>query len=212
MRLAIPKGHLYKEVMALLERAGIIFAFKSDRDYNPTCNYPGLRAKLVRPQATPQLITLGNFQAGFCGLDLLRESGYDEMVEPILDLGLSAVRLVVAVPVADKDILKNPPKRPVVIATEYEQIAADWAIKKGLSHIIIQTYGSTEAYAPEDADIIFDCVETGATIKANGLVIIEEILKSTTHLIVGKKILEDPVKRSEIDGFVCQLKKTLEGK
>src|SRR4051812_39436822 len=110
MRIAIPKGHLFWSVMDLLSKAGLTFTFTGERDYNPVSSDPNLKAKLVRPQAIPQLITLGNFQAGFCGLDLLRESGCEDEVEPLLDLRLSVVRLVVAAPSDNADILQRPPQ------------------------------------------------------------------------------------------------------
>jgi len=148
-------------------------------------------SKVVKVRSVPQLVGLGNFQAGFCGLDLVTEAGHDE-VRPLVNLGLNAVRLVVAVPQATPDLLQSPPKRPLVIATEYEQIAARWAMKRGLAHIIVQTWGSTEGYAPDDADIVFDNTETGATLRANGLVVIDEIMTSSTWLIANTQAADDP--------------------
>ena len=188
MRLALPKGRLLEGTLARLAKAGLAFAFTSDRDYRPTCSNAAVKAKLVKVRAIPQLVALGNFDLGFCGLDLVREAGYEETI-PILDLGSNKVEIVVAVRRGDEKILENPPKRPLLIATEYEHLADEWALRHNLAHITIQTWGSTEAFAPEDADIVFDCMETGRTLDANGLVIIDRILSSSTWLIANRNSL-----------------------
>lgn len=134
------------------------------------------------------------------------ESGYENVV-PVLDLGLNRIELVVAVRRGSEDILHNPPKRPILIATEYEHIADHWAQKQNLAHITIQTYGSTEAYAPEDADIVFDCSETGRTIAANNLVVIERLFSSTTHLVANRQAMEDKTKSPLINELCAQLRR-----
>lgn len=206
MRIALPKGRLFTEVYELLKRAGFNFEFRSERDYRPVCGNTFVDAKLLKPRAIPQLLALGLFDVGFCGLDLIADADYENVV-PLLDLGFSRVELVVAVPRGKEDFLRNPPKRPILIATEYEHLADKWALKHNLAHIIMQTYGSTEAYAPEDADIIFDCFETGKTIEANGLVVVEEIMTSATCLAVSESSLKDSVKESAIKEMVKMINK-----
>lgn len=186
-------------------RGGLTFRYVSDRDYSPRCNDPRIAAKLIKPRATPQMVALGNFDVGFCGLDILLDAAYDDAI-PVFDLGLNPVKIVVAVPKGKEYVLTNPPKRPLLIATEYERIADNWAMARGLAHITIQTHGSTEAYAPEDADIVFDCRETGLTLDANNLVVIEELLNSTTHLIANRRALNDANRKETIE----DLKKILE--
>ena len=191
MRVALPKGHLQADALEFLKRAGIEFTFRNDRDYRPSCNRSDVFGKLVKVKAIPQLIHLGQYHVGFCGLDLVEENDYD-LVEPILDLGLNPVQIVVALPHGTEGILSHPPKRPLLIATEYVHLAERWAFARNLAHIAVQTYGSTEAYPPEDADLIFDNTETGRTIEANGLVIVDTVLTSTTHLVANKLALSDP--------------------
>ncbi|MBI3632487.1 MAG: ATP phosphoribosyltransferase [Candidatus Vogelbacteria bacterium] len=199
MRIALPKGRLYKDLIELLKEAEITFdSDGNERNYKLTCNIPGVTAMIVKPRAIPQLVALGNFDAGFCGLDLVEENGYENVI-PTLDLHLNKVKVVVAVPKGREDILINPPKRPLLIATEYERLASHWALRHGLSHITIQTWGSTEAYAPDIADIVFDCTETGATIAANGLTIIDTILESSTNLIVNRDSLRGLDTRKKIE-------------
>jgi ATP phosphoribosyltransferase len=97
------------------------------------------------------------------------------------------VRIVVAA--NDKDVIRAFPRRPLVIATEYPCIASRWAMGENLAHIILQTYGSTEGYVPGSADLAIDCIDTGDTMRANGLVEIAEITRSSTHLIVNRLAL-----------------------
>lgn len=108
LRLALPKGRLLPNVLSLLEKINIKFYFKNDRDYCPVCNHLDLKAKLVKVRAIPQLLALGQFNVGFTGLDLVKESGYEE-IEPIFDLNLNKVKLVAAVHKNKREIIINPP-------------------------------------------------------------------------------------------------------
>ncbi|MBI5153488.1 MAG: ATP phosphoribosyltransferase [Parcubacteria group bacterium] len=203
MRIAIPKGRLYDSIMDVLEKSGLFVQTMSSRSYALEMKDSGLSGRIVKVRAIPQLIALGNFDVGFCGLDLVKEADYENVVS-LLDLGLNPVELVVAVHASQTDILKNPPKRPLLIATEYENIAHAWALAHNLAHITIQTYGSTEGYAPQDADIVFDCSETGTTLEANGLVVVERLMKSTTYLVANNDSLR--ARHQEIIDFVERLK------
>ena len=205
MRLAIPKGHLFAGVLGILGKAGITFDIPK-RNYKPTCSEPDIQAKLVVARAVPLLIGLGQFQAGFCGRDLLYEA-QDEKLVSLLDLGLNPVHLVVAQNRSGQDFLKNLPDRPLVIATEYERSASDWAFRRGLAHIIIQTWGSTEGYLPEDADLIVDCVETGLTLEANNLAVVEELCDSTTQFVTRRDFAELP----EVQSLANRLSAAMKG-
>lgn len=206
IRLALPKGRLLENVLKLLSDININFKFKNDRDYTPVVNDKGISAKVVKVRAIPQLLALGQFTMGFAGLDLIKESGYDE-IKPILNLGLNPVRLVVAVNKKQKNILSNPPKRPILIATEYENIAHKWAMKNNLAHIIIQTWGSTEAFAPDDADIVFDNINSGKTMKANNLIVIDEIMHSSTYLVVNVEAYKNKSIKKKIDALIKKMRK-----
>jgi ATP phosphoribosyltransferase len=178
-RLGIPKGRLLDGVKDALGRAG--FPLEVDgRNYHPAC--PGLDAFILKPRSVPQMVALGLLDGGFCGRDLIRESGCEERLRVAADLGTQRVRLVVAA--VERDILQNPPARPLYIATEFPGIADRWATGRNLAHVCLNTWGSTEAWCPEYADLVVDVVETGDTMRANGLVILEEIMTSTTVLAV----------------------------
>jgi ATP phosphoribosyltransferase len=102
-----------------------------------------------------------------------------------VDLGLQRVRLLAAA--ADPHILEQPPPRPLAIATEFPLIADRWATARNLAHICLHTWGSTEAWAPTYADLVVDVVETGETMAANGLSVLDELLVSTTVLIARRE-------------------------
>ncbi|HCC23279.1 TPA: ATP phosphoribosyltransferase [Candidatus Falkowbacteria bacterium] len=185
MRIALPKGRLLDGVIKALQSVGVEFHQLNPRNYRPECNWPNFSAKMIKPKAVCQGIAMGNFDLGFCGLDLITEAGY-EMAVPILNLGLNPVKLVVAVPPCFTNIVINPPSRPIVIATEYSNIASRWAYARNLAHVIYYTGGSTEVFPPEDADMVFDCVESERTMKANNLIIIDRIMDSATWVVVNK--------------------------
>lgn len=188
IRILLPKGRLLPGVTDVLSRIGMTFVYANDRDYKPSVlsKDETYFARVVKPRAIPQLLALEQFEVGFVGRDIICEADY-EPLEIMLDLGLNSVELVVAVAKGNENILSNPPKRPLVIATEYESLAHRWAIDRGLSHICVQTYGSTEGFAPDIADIVFDCSETGKTIEANGLVVIDRLMKSSTCLVANQR-------------------------
>lgn len=181
--VAIPKGRLFESTIASLSGLGITAT--GDRSYRCASERPDVTARIVKARAIPQLVAHGIFDAGFCGIDLIREAGVEEYVVPVADLNTERVQLVVAA--ARASILESPPKRPLVIATEYPHLASAWAMGKGLAHIVLQTYGATEGYVPEAADLVVDCVATGATLEANGLVVIDRIGESSTHLVVNRR-------------------------
>lgn len=206
LRMALPKGKLLNQVHVMLRRIGFEVMPENDRDYSPACNDPNIETTLRKVRAIPQLIGMGNAGIGFCGLDLVRENQYNkEDVLPLLDLGLNPVRIVVATSYATKNILVAPPECPLIIATEYEHMAREWAMSHGLSHIIIQTHGSTESYVPKDAHLALDNVDTGQTMAANDLHVLEEIMLSSTWLIANRTIYETPKHRTWIDTFIEKL-------
>jgi ATP phosphoribosyltransferase len=169
---------LLDAVVELMSEAGYPLEI-SPRNYHPRCE--GIQAFLLKPRSIPQMVALELLDAGFCGRDLVLESGYDDRLEAALDLGLNRVRLVAAA--SDPSILDTPPKRPLVIATEFPALASRWATSRCLAHLCIHTWGSTEAWVPTYADIAVDVVETGDTMAANGLTVLEEIMTSSTVMV-----------------------------
>lgn len=179
LRVGIPKGRLQAQVVELLRtRAGLDFGTLAPRELTLTLG--GIRFYLLKPRSIPQLVAMGFLDAGFCGQDLIAESGYDDRLATFHDLGVQRVELCVAA--ASAEILQRPPDRPVAIATEFPLLASRWAFSQNLSHIVLSSWGSTEAWVPDLADVIVDVVETGATLEANGLTLLATLLTSTTVL------------------------------
>ena len=92
-----------------------------------------------------------------------------------------------------------------MVASEYVELAERWIERSGLDATILRTYGATEVFPPEDADLIVDNTSTGSTLRANGLVIIDEVLRSSTRLFASQAAAADPAKRARLDELVMLL-------
>lgn len=192
---------MYAGVLALMAEAGI--HIRSDaRTYRPVVSLPGLEVKILKPQNIAQMLELGSRDIGFAGRDWVVELGVD--VVALLDTGLDPVRLVAAAP-GELLVGGALPKRRLVVASEYESLAKRWITEKGIDARVIRTYGATEVFPPEDADCIVDNTASGATLRANGLHIVDELMTSSTCLYASRTAMEDPEKRSRIDDIVLLL-------
>lgn len=178
LRVGVPKGRLRDGAVDWLRTRGYDLSGMAPRALVATVRK--VTFSMLKPRALPQLVALGFLDAGLCGRDLVMESGYDDRLRVVRDLGLAPV--VLCVGAADPDLLERPPQRPIVIATEFPFLASRWAFGRGLAHICLNSWGSTEAWAPAFADIVIDVVETGATMEANGLTVVEAILESSMVL------------------------------
>lgn len=211
LSLLLPKGRLQDSVMELLKAIGLTFSF-GGRSYRPTSNDPEISAKILKPQNIASLVALGRHDIGFVGHDWIRELGLDapdsDLVE-VLDLGLNPVRIVAAAPehlVKDGEL--NTDQR-IVVASEYEKLASEYLERKGLNAKLVKTFGATEALPPEDADMIIDNTSTGATLASNRLVIIDELLRSTTRLIAHREVMENPKKKAKLDWMLMLINSVL---
>ncbi|TKJ32227.1 MAG: ATP phosphoribosyltransferase [Planctomycetes bacterium B3_Pla] len=202
LRMILPKGHPGEKVVELLGRIGLRFS-AADRSYRPACSDGEVEAKFLRPQNIPRLVELGRHDCGFTGLDWVVEENAD--VVELMDLGLDPVRIVAAVP---EELVRSADyaSRELVVASEYRKITMDYIEKKKLNCVFVQSYGATEALPPEDADMIIENTSTGTTLEENRLVIVEEIMKSTTRFICNKEALEDQWKKRKLDE-ICMLMK-----
>lgn len=193
LKLLLPKGRIYSNVISLLDGAGIKVDLP-ERAYRPTVNQDDIEAKVMKPQNIGKLLELGSHDVGFTGRDWIEETGAD--VEEIMDLGFDKVRIVAAVPASIDDAqLKS---RRMIVATEYEQIARRWLLAQKIEHLIVRTYGATEVFPPDDADMIIDNTATGRTLQENGLRIIDTILTSSTRMFASKAALADASKKQKI--------------
>ncbi len=208
IRLALPKGRMEDGVLDLLREAGISVAAHS-RGYRPTFSLAGFEVKMLKPQNVVEMLSTGSRDVGFAGLDWVTELEAD--VVELLDTALDPVRIIAAAPA---DLLEDGrlPDRPILVASELERIATDWMDRKGLNATFVRTYGATEVFPPEDADVIEDVTATGATLKDNGLVVVEELLTSSTRLFASRRAADDPTKRTRMDELVLLLKSVLEAR
>ncbi|MDR2404252.1 MAG: ATP phosphoribosyltransferase [Spirochaetaceae bacterium] len=207
LRILIPKGRIFNNVSRLFDEAGFPISL-ADRTYRPKIAADWLDAKIMKPQNVGELLELGSHDAGFTGADWIRESGAD--VVEMFDLGLDRVRIVAAVPAAMDDAALR--KKKLVVATEYVSLAGAWLSKAGYNHRIVRTYGATEVFPPDDADMIIDNTATGQTLQDNGLRILAVILESSTRFVASRAALEDPAKRNRIEELVMLFKAVLDGR
>ena len=208
IRLGLPKGRMEQNVLTLLGDAGIRVR-PSARGYRPDVSLPGAEAKLLKPQNIVEMLALGSRDVGFAGADWVAELEAD--VVELLDTGFDPVQLVAAAPVALLDGGRLP-KRRFIVASEYERLARRWIAASGLCAEFVRSYGATEVFPPEDADVIVDNTATGATLEANGLAIVEVLMRSSTRLYAHRAALDDPVRRRFIDDLVLLINSVLEAR
>jgi ATP phosphoribosyltransferase len=209
VRITVPTGRIQEKALKLLSQIGIDFR-ATNRSYRPSSSDEMLEAKFLKAQNIPGLVALGRHDCGFTGYDWIVEQEAD--IIELLDLRLDPVRIIVAVPeelAANFEQRKNDKSKPLVVASEYQRLSAEYIKRAGLNAVYIRAFGATEALPPEDADIIVDNTATGTTLKANRLVIMEEIMKSTTRFICNKKAYENPVKRQKLDEMTMLMKSSL---
>jgi len=207
-RLGLPKGRMENSVLTLLADAGIRVR-PSARGYRPDISLPGAEAKLLKPQNIVEMLALGSRDVGFAGADWVAELEVD--VVELLDTGLDPVQLVVAAPAALLDNGRLPARR-LVIASEYERLTRRWIAARDVCAEFVRSYGATEVFPPEDADVIVDNTATGATLEANGLAIVDVLMRSSTRLYANRAVLEDPVRRRSIDDLVLLIDSVLEAR
>ena len=207
LRLLIPKGRIFDSVATLLSDAGFPITL-ADRTYRPALGVQWLDAKIMKPQNVGELLELGSHDAGFTGIDWIRESGAD--VAEIIDLGFDKVKIVAAVPNTFEDAALRSKK--LVVATEYVNLAQRWLEESGYRYRILRTYGATEVFPPDDADMIIDNTSSGQTLKDNGLKIIGTILESSTRFIASHAALADSEKRNRIEELTMLFRAVLDGR
>jgi len=208
IRLGLPKGRMEQNVLTLLGDAGIRVR-PSARGYRPDVSLPGAEAKLLKPQNIVEMLALGSRDVGFAGADWVAELEAD--VIELLDTGFDPVQLVAAAPVALLEQGLLPPRR-LVVASEYERLTRRWIAAKGLCADFVRSYGATEVFPPEDADVIVDNTATGATLESNGLVIVDVLMRSSTRLYAHRASLADPVRRRIIEDLVLLINSVLEAR
>ena len=217
IRIALPDGHQQAPMLQLLEKAGIEVA-----DYpSPTgnrrpdiTNIEGVSAKVIRPQDMPLQVANGNFDLAITGRDWLMDHRYQfpsSPVKELLDLKSGKVRLVAVVsqelPVNDAADLRKfieASTTPFRVASEYVNIADRYARDNHFGRYrVIPTWGATEAFLPDDADLLIENTETGGTIARHNLKIIDTLFESTA-CIIGNTRIKSGSTKGEKAGFIVE--------
>ncbi len=193
LSVVIPKGSIYENVIGLLKDAGIGLQI-DERTYRPIISDEELEIKIMRPQNIPELIDLGSHDVGFTGRDWVIETGAD--VVEIMDLMLDPVKIVAAIP--EELVNQDLHKRKIIVASEYENIARKFLDENNYDYVFLRTYGATEVFPPDDADMIIDNMSTGRTLKEHNLHVIATLLESSTRFIGNKGAMDDPEKNEKI--------------
>ncbi len=195
-------------VLDLLTAAGVRVDL-GERRYRPSISVAGFSAKLLKPQNVVEMLHAGSRDVGFAGADWVAE--LDGTLVELLDTGLDPVRVVAAAPVsvAQRGL---EPGIPLTVASEYRRLASRWIEARGLDATFVRSYGATEVFPPEDADVIVDNTATGATLEANGLEIVDEVMRSSTRFYANPRALDDARHRERIEDLVLVLESVIEAR
>ena len=206
IKLGLPKGSLQDSTFALMKKAGWNFKVGS-RSYMPAVDDPDIAARLIRPQEIARYVELGLLDAGLTGYDWIYENGADvvEVAELCYSKATSnPVRWVVAVP-NDSPIQGVKDLQGKRIATEAVGLTKRYLAENGVEAEIEFSWGATEVKAPELVDAIVELTETGSSLRANQLRIVDTVLTSTTRLIANKDAWADKAKRTKIEQMALLL-------
>ena len=200
--LGLPKGSLQESTFALFKRAGFNVSCSS-RSYYPTIDDEEIKCRLLRPQEMSRYVRLGKIDASICGFDWIYENGNVGKVHEICELNYSKatsnpVRWIVAVP-NDSKIKSVKDLAGKTIATEAIGIVKNYLKKNKVKANVEFSWGATEVKAPELVDAIVDLTETGSSLRANNLRIVDTILTSTTRFIANKDAWADKAKRAKLE-------------
>jgi len=239
VKFAIPAGSLAKATFEILQRSGYRVSGQ-ERTYRPTINDPKIELKILRPQEIPVFVSEGLQDVGITGQDWIKETGADVEILENLEYGRIRLVLAVPKELSEagssSDIMESlwSKGKNFRVSTEYLNIASEY-LKKSVSYQkrfgnldptivtpwwkkgenprakIFLSFGATEAKPPENSDCIIDVTETGSTIEANNLRIIETIMHSSAVLIANKKALESPAKQDKIYDIMTLLKGVVDG-
>jgi ATP phosphoribosyltransferase len=193
LRLVLPKGRIFDSVLALMGDAG--FGMDVDeRLYVPRVEDPELECKIMKPQNIPRLLEIGSHDAGFTGYDWIVETGAD--IDELLDLGFNPVRIVAAVP--EELAGSGYEKKKLLVVSEYERLAREFLDRRGYTYVFLKSYGATEVFPPDDADMIIDNISTGRTLIEHNLVVVDTLMESSTRFVASREAMADPSKSEKI--------------
>ena len=206
LRLGIPKGSLQEATLALLKRAGLN-VYTSSRSYFANTDDPEIECMLIRAQEMARYVEHGVLDCGLTGRDWVIESGLEVVTAAELSYAkqsLGKVRWVLAVP-EDSKFQKPEDLAGRIIATELVNVTRNYFSSRNIPVRVEFSWGATEVKPPMLADAIVEITETGSSLRANRLRIMETILESSTLLIANKKGWAEGEKRQKIDNLALML-------
>ena len=211
LRLGLPKGSLQESTFALLAKAGWKLS-SSSRSYIPRVDDSELELRLIRAQEISRYVEHGFLDAGLTGADWIAENDSD--VQVVAEIAYSKqttnpARWVLAVP-NDSPIKSVKDLQGKRIATELVEATRRWLKKNGVQAEVEFSWGATEVKAPELVDAIVELTETGSSLKANNLRIVDELIQSFPQLIANKKSWQDSWKKQKIETLAMMLKGALQ--
>ena len=223
IKLALPDGHQQPPTAQFLKRVGLSFKGYSEEMLNrrPSTDLDWLGIKVIRPQDMPLQVANKNFDLAITGKDWLLEHLYRFPSSPVvelLDLGFGRVKIVAAVnkdmPVTNiedlRSLIQSGKLTPLRVASEYINIADKYLRDSYINpYKLIPTWGASEAFLPEDADLLIDNIQTGETLAQHNLKIIDVIFESTARLIGNKDSLSSPDTKEKIEFLIQTLRRGL---
>lgn len=210
LKIGLPKGSLFEPTLNLFEKAGY-HIHGADRSYRPTVDDPELQIRLIRAQEIGRYVDHGFLDCGITGMDWIAENGAD--VHVVCDLKYSRAtsnptRWVLVVP-NDSPIQSVKDLEGKRIAAEATGLVEKYLEKHGVKAEVEFSWGATEVKVPELVDAIVDITETGSSLRANNLRIVDVLMESYPQFISKKESWEDPWKRSKIERLAVLLKGAL---
>ncbi|MCH7529283.1 MAG: ATP phosphoribosyltransferase, partial [Candidatus Marinimicrobia bacterium] len=206
LKMGLPKGSLQESTLSIFKKAGWNFIISS-RTYNPYCDDPELEAMFIRAQEIARYVEQGIFDAGITGLDWVLENGADvvEVCELVYaKASMRPVRWVLAVP-EESSIQSVADLEGKHISTEVVNLTRRYLEEHNVTAEVEFSWGATEAKARLLSDAIVEVTETGSSLRANKLRIVDTILESTTRLIANRRAFEDRWKRRKIENMALLL-------
>jgi ATP phosphoribosyltransferase len=217
LKLGIPKGSLQDSTVQLFARAGFNI-YVNSRSYFPTIDDPEIECMLIRAQEMARYVSDGVLDAGLTGQDWIAEhelgQGRTGVLEPLADLiyskqSFGKVRWVLAAP-EDSAIGSAADLQGKTIATELVRVTRQYFERQGVAVNVEFSWGATEVKPPVLADAIVEATETGSTLRANRLRILETVMESNTQLIANRTALGDAWKRTKLENLALLLKAAIE--